>query len=68
MQLLNWHNLCLAILIILMIGCLKKTLSGDIDENKFFYAIAFLGLGIILYFWKSGIANEVIAYMHRPPP
>jgi uncharacterized membrane protein len=51
--------------VLLMIGCVVKLFTGDIGTNKTFYIIALLGLGIGLYLWRSGAADELITNVFR---
>ena len=60
MEYLNAVNIVTAIVVLLMIGCLVKIFKGDIGTNKMFYIIALIGLGIGLYLWRSGAAEEFI--------
>ena len=60
MEYLNADNIVTAIVVLLMIGCVVKLFTGDIGTNKTFYIIALIGLGIGLYLWLSGAADEFI--------
>jgi len=60
MEYLNAGNIVTAIVVLLMIGCVVKIFTGDIGTNKMFYIIALIGLGIGLYLWLSGAADEFI--------
>ena len=44
-----------------MLYFLKKLFTADIGENRFFYIMALVALGVGLYLWRSGAAAEVIA-------
>jgi hypothetical protein len=46
-----------------MLYFLKKLFTGDIGENRFFYIMALIVLGVGLYLWRSGAGAEVIANM-----
>ena len=61
MEYLNAVNIITAIIVLLMLYFLKKLFTGDIGENKFFYIIALIVLGVGLYLWRSGAGAEVIA-------
>jgi len=60
MEYLNAGNIVTAIVVLLMIGCVVKLFAGDIGTNKTFYIIALIVLGIGLYLWRSGAADEFI--------
>jgi uncharacterized membrane protein YczE len=60
MEYLNAGNIVTAIVVLLMIGCVVKLFKGDIGTNKTFYIIALICLGIGLYLWRSGAAEEFI--------
>ena len=61
MEYLNAVNIITAIIVLLMLYFLKKLFIGDIGENRFFYIIALIVLGVGLYLWRSGAGAEVIA-------
>jgi len=61
MEYLNAVNIITAIIVLLMLYFLKKLFTGDIGENRFFYIIALIVLGVGLYLWRSGAGAEVIA-------
>jgi uncharacterized membrane protein len=61
MEYLNVVNIATGIMVLLMIGCVVKLLAGDIGTNKTFYLIAFIGLGLGLYLWRSGAAVNFIS-------
>ena len=61
MEYLNAVNIITAIIALLMLYFLKKLFTGDIGENRFFYIIALIVLGVGLYLWRSGAGAEVIA-------
>ena len=61
MEYLNAVNIITAIIVLLMLYFLKKLFTGDIGENRFFYIIALIVLGVGLYLWRSGAGAELIA-------
>jgi len=61
MEYINAVNIITAIIVLLMIYFLKKLFTADIGENRFFYIMALVALGVGLYLWRSGAAAEVIA-------
>ena len=61
MEYLNAVNIITAIIVLLMLYFLKKLFTADIGENRFFYIIALIVLGVSLYLWRSGAGTEVIA-------
>jgi len=61
MEYLNVVNIITAIIVLLMLYFLKKLFTGDIGENRFFYIIMLIVLGLGLYLWRSGAVAEVIA-------
>ena len=65
MEYLNAGNIVTAIVVLLMIGCVVKLFTGDIGTNKTFYIIALIVLGIGLYLWRSGAADELITNVFR---
>jgi hypothetical protein len=63
MEYLNAVNIITAIIVLLMLYFLKKLFTGDIGENRFFYIMALIVLGVGLYLWRGGAGAEVIANM-----
>ena len=61
MDYVNAANIITAIIVLLIIYFLKKLLTGDIGENRFFYIFAAVVLAAGLYFWRSGFAAKFIA-------
>ena len=61
MEYLNAVNIITAIIVLLMLYFLKKLFTGDIGENRFFYIMTLIVLGVGLYLWRSGAGAEVIA-------
>jgi hypothetical protein len=61
MEYLNAVNIITAIIVLLMVYFLKKLFTADIGENRFFYVIGLIVLGVGLYLWRSGAMAEVIA-------
>ena len=61
MEYLSAVNIITAIIVLLMLYFLKKLFTGDIGENRFFYIMALIVLGVGLYLWRSGAGAEVIA-------
>ena len=60
MEYLNAVNIITAIIVLLMLYFLKKLFTGDIGENRFFYIMALIILGVGLYLWRSGAGAEII--------
>jgi len=60
MEYVNAVNVVTLIIVLLMVYYLKKILTGDIGDNRFFYLIAFVVLGAGLYLWRSGTAEGII--------
>ena len=61
MEYINAVNIITAVVVLLMLYFLKKLFTADIGENRFFYIMALVVLGVGLYLWRSGVAAEVIA-------
>jgi hypothetical protein len=61
MEYINAVNIITAIIVLLMLYFLIKLFTADIGENRFFYIMAFVAIGVGLYFWRSGLAAEFIA-------
>ena len=58
MEYLTLENIITAVVVLIMIGCVVKIVSGDFSANKTFYFIALVALGFGLYFWRSGMGSE----------
>ena len=63
MEYINTVNIITAVIVLLMFYFLIKLFTADFGENRFFYIMAFVVLGVGLYFWRSGAAAEIIAYI-----
>ena len=61
MEYINTGNIIAAILVLLILFFLKKLFTADIGENRFLYIFVAVALAVGLYFWRSGLANKVIA-------
>jgi hypothetical protein len=61
MDYINTVNIITGIIVLLMLYFLKKLFTADIGENRFFYIMALVILGVGLYLWRSGTAAELIA-------
>ena len=61
MEYLTLENIIIAIVALLMIGCVVRIFSGDFGVSKTFYFILFFILAFGLYFWLSGLAMEFIS-------
>lgn len=55
MEYINVANIITAIVVLLIIYFLKKLFTADIGENRFFYIMAAIVLGVGLYLWRSGV-------------
>ena len=60
MEYINAVNIITAIIVLVMLYCLKKSFTADIGENRGFYIMIFIVLGGGLYLWRSGVAAEFI--------
>lgn len=54
MEYINAVNIITAIVVLLILYFLKKLFTADIGENRFFYILALIVLGVGLYLWRSG--------------
>ena len=63
MEYVNVVNIITAVIVLLMLHCLRKLFFGDIGRNKVLYIIVFVGLGIGLYVWRSGVATEFMKHI-----
>ena len=61
MEYINAVNIITTIIVLLILYFLKKLFTADIGENRCFYIMAFVVLCVGLYFWRSGVAAEIIA-------
>ena len=61
MEYINAVNIITVIVVLLMLYFIKKLFTADIGDNRFFYIMALVTLGVGLYLWRSGVAVEVIA-------
>lgn len=60
MEYINAVNIITAIIVLLILYFLKKLFTADIGENRFFYIIASMVLGVGLYLWRSGVLSNLI--------
>ena len=60
MEYINAANIITAIIILLILYFLKKLFTADIGENRFFYIITLIVLGVGLYLWRSGVLSNLI--------
>ena len=60
MEYLTAVNIATGIVVLLMLYYLKKLLTSGVGENRFFYLIALVVLGIGLYLWRSGDGADII--------
>ena len=65
MEYINAVNIITGVIVLLMLYFLKKLFTADIGENRFFYIMALVALGVGLYLWRSGVAAEVITHISR---
>lgn len=63
MEYLNAVNIITAVIVLLILYFLKKLFTADIGENRFFYILALIALGVGLYLWRSGALVEVIGHI-----
>ncbi len=60
MEYINAVNIITAIIVLLMVYFLWKLFAADIGENRFFYVMALVVLGVGLYLWRSGALSGLI--------
>ena len=60
MEYINAVNIITVIVALLILYFLKKLFTADIGENRFFYIMAVIVLGVGLYLWRSGVLSNVI--------
>ena len=63
MEYINAVNIITAVMVLLMVYFLWKLFTADIGENRFFYIIALIALGVGLYLWKSGVLSDLIGHI-----
>jgi len=63
MEYINAVNIITAVIVLLMVYFLWKLFTADIGENRFFYIIALIALGVGLYLWKSGVLSDLIGHI-----
>ena len=59
MEYLTAVNIITAIIVLLILYFLKKLFTVNIGENRFFYIIALIVLGVGLYLWRSGSLSSL---------
>ena len=59
MEYINAVNIITAIVVLLIVYFLWKLFTADIGENRFFYIIALIALGVGLYLWRSGALSDL---------
>jgi len=60
MEYINAVNIITAIIVLLILNFLWKLFTADIGENRFFYIMALIALGVGLYLWRSGVLSDLI--------
>ena len=60
MEYINAVNIITAVIVLLIVYFLWKLFTADIGENRFFYIMALIVLGVGLYLWKSGALSDLI--------
>jgi hypothetical protein len=63
MEYINAVNIITAIIVLLMLYYLWKLFTADIGDNRFFYIIALIALGVGLYLWRSGVISDLIGHI-----
>jgi hypothetical protein len=63
MEYINAVNIITAIIVLLMLYYLWKLFTADIGDNRFFYIMALIALGVGLYLWKSGALSDLIGHI-----
>jgi hypothetical protein len=63
MEYINVVNIITAVIVLLMVYFLWKLFTADIGENRFFYIIALIALGVGLYLWKSGVSSDLVGHI-----
>ena len=58
MEYINAVNIITVIIVLLILYFLKKLFTADTGENRFFYIIALIALGVGLYLWRSGALSN----------
>ena len=59
MEYINAVNIITAIVVLLIVYFLWKLFTADIGENRFFYIIALIALGVGLYLWRCGALSDL---------
>ena len=67
MEYINAVNIITTIIVLLMVYYLWKLFTADIGDNRFFYIIALIVLGVGLYLWKSGALSGLIGSISGVP-
>ena len=65
MEYLTGENIVAAIVVLVMLVCLKKIFKGDVGDNKVGPILLFVILGAALYLWKSGVAADIVDGIFR---
>jgi len=58
-------NVITAGVAVLMLRYLKKLIAADVGDNRGWYAMVFVALGLSLYLWRSGTAQEMILQLQN---
>ena len=57
---INAVNIITAVIVLLILHFLWKLFTADIGENRFFYIMALIAMGVGLYLWRSGVLADLI--------
>ena len=63
MEYINAVNIITVIIVLLALYFLWKLFTADIGENRFFYIMALIVLGVGLYLWRSGVLSDLMSYI-----
>lgn len=60
MEYLTTENVITIVVLVVMLIYFSKLITSGVGENRLFYMIVLMVLGVGLYLWRSGTAADIV--------